>query len=62
MSSRRPRLRPKLILALAGLAASVLLAPKVFADFSLTDWRNVKSTVLPADIQEEGLIELLPDA
>ena len=31
------------------------------ADFSLKDWRYVKSVSIPAGLSEQGLVELLPD-
>ena len=45
----------------ATLAAAILVIPQVFADFSQSDWRYVKSVLLPAELREEGLIELHPD-
>ena len=58
---RSLRLSLKLILALAGLAISLLLASAAFADFSQTEWRYLKPISLPPEVRKVGLVELLPD-
>ena len=47
---------------MAGAAILVLVTSRVFADFSLVDWRYVKPIILPADFSGEGLVEFTPDA
>ena len=46
------------------LITSVLLllfSSSAAADFSQRDWRYVKTITLPAELQSEGLVELVPD-
>ena len=57
----RLRSSPRLTLMVAGAAISILVASQAFADFSLTDWRYVKPIIFPADLSQEGLVELTPD-
>ena len=62
MKIKRLCLRLKLVLAATGLAAFMVAASVVSADFSLGDWRYVKPILLPMDLRDEALVELFPDA
>jgi hypothetical protein len=53
----------RLLTAGVFLAAAVfsLVSSSVVADFPLGDWRHVKTIVLPSDLQNEALVEIVPD-
>ncbi|MFQ5874682.1 MAG: DUF3999 family protein [Dehalococcoidia bacterium] len=53
-----------LLIARSIAAAALMLAlvsSSAAADFSLRDWRYLKSVTLPSGLGEKGLVELLPD-
>lgn len=39
----------------------ILASSSVLADFSLRDWQYVKDITLPSELQDEGLVECVPD-
>ncbi len=43
------------------LALLMLVSSSVAADFSQRDWSYVKSITLPAELESEGLVEVVPD-
>jgi len=49
----------KLSLVVAALLA--LVSSSVAADFSLRDWQYVKDIILPSGLQQESLVEFVPD-
>lgn len=53
-------------LAIVGLLLATIVffsmgSSSVLAGFSLRDWQYVKAIILPADLQHEGLVEIVPD-
>ena len=52
---------PVASLFLTAAAFLALGSSSVAADFPLRDWRYVKAITLPADVQQEGLVEFVPD-
>jgi hypothetical protein len=46
---------------LISLALLALASSGAAADFSQSDWRYVKAISLPAELREEGLVEIAPD-
>ncbi len=49
----------KLLLVVAALLA--LVSSSAAADFSLRDWRYSKDIILPSELQQESLVEFVPD-
>ena len=40
----------------------VSFASVVMADFSLRDWQYLREIILPSELQQEGLVEFIPDS
>ena len=59
VSELRLRFKLPAVVALA-VALVILAAPLVWADFSVQSWRFFKPVVLPADLAETSLVEVVP--
>ena len=62
MKNNRLRLSLRLALAVAVLATLIVAASRAYADFLPADWSYVKPIILPADLTDESLVEIFPDA